>query len=117
MTPTIVAQNGKLSMVVGTPGGTTIPTSVFQTIMNVYEFGLPLKEAVHQKRFHHQWLPDRIVMEEGGLPEEVVQQLQAKGHAVLNREPIGRVEAIMVLPNGKLQGVADTRGDDAAGGY
>lgn len=117
MTPTIIAKNGKLSMVVGTPGGTTIPTSVFQTIVNVYEFGLPLREAVHQKRFHHQWLPDRIVMEEGALSEDVVKQLQAKGHSVLNREPIGRVEAIMVLPNGKLQGVADTRGDDTAGGY
>jgi gamma-glutamyltranspeptidase / glutathione hydrolase len=117
MTPTIIAKNGKLSMVVGTPGGTTIPTSVFQTMVNVYEFGLPLREAVHQKRFHHQWLPDRIVMEEGALSEDVIKQLQAKGHSVLTRDPIGRVEAIMVLPNGKLQGVADIRGDDTAGGY
>ncbi|MEY3238757.1 MAG: gamma-glutamyltransferase [Bacteroidota bacterium] len=117
MTPVIIAQKGKLSMVLGTPGGTTIPTSVFQTIVNVYEFGLPLKDAVHQKRFHHQWSPNHIAIEEGALSEEVIQQLQAKGHTVVSRGPIGRVEAIMVLPNGKLQGVADDRGDDCAGGY
>lgn len=104
-------------MVLGTPGGTTIPTSVFQTIVNVYEFGLPLKDAVHQKRFHHQWSPNHIAIEEGALSEEVIQQLQGKGHTVVSRGPIGRVEAIMVLPNGKLQGVADDRGDDCAGGY
>lgn len=117
MTPTIVTKNGKLSMVVGTPGGTTIPTSVFQILINVYEFGLPLEEAVQQKRFHHQWQPDRISIEEGALSEDVIAKLQSMGHTVLARSPIGRVEAIMVTPEGKLQGVADNRGDDAAGGY
>lgn len=117
MTPTIIAKNNKLSMVLGTPGGTTIPTSVFQTIINVYEFGLPLKDAVQEKRFHHQWKPDQIFIEEGALSEEVIEKLQSMGHTVVPRGPIGRVEAIMVMPDGKLQGVADTRGDDCAGGY
>ena len=117
MTPTIITKNGKLSMVVGTPGGTTIPTSVFQIIINVYEFGLPLEEAIQQKRFHHQWLPDQIFIEEGTLSEEVIAKLQSMGHSVVSRGPIGRVEAIMVTPEGKLQGAADNRGDDDAGGY
>ena len=117
MTPTIVTRDGKLSMVVGTPGGTTIPTSVFQVILNVYTFGLPLKDAVHNTRFHHQWLPDEIQVEEGAFSAELVQQLSNMGHTVKPRSPIGRVEAIMREPDGKLRAVADVRGDDSAGGY
>jgi len=117
MTPTIVLKNGQLSLVVGTPGGTTIPTSVFQVLLNVYEFGLPLPQAVHAKRFHHQWAPDEIQIEEGALPEEVLEKLQSMGHSIKVRTPIGRVEAIQRMPDGSLRAVADDRGDDAAGGY
>lgn len=117
MTPTIVARDGQLSLVVGTPGGTTIPTSVFQVILNVYEFDLPLREAVHRKRFHHQWLPDVIQIEEGALTDEVQEKLREMGHAIKIRTPIGRVEAILREPNGQLRVVADDRGDDAAGGF
>ncbi|MCS6928618.1 MAG: gamma-glutamyltransferase [Saprospiraceae bacterium] len=117
MTPTIVLRDGKLSLVVGTPGGTTIPTSVFQVLLNVYEFGLPLREAVHSKRFHHQWMPDVVFLEEGALSEEVRHKLTAMGHTLQQRPSIGRVEAILRLPNGKLHAVADDRGDDTAGGY
>lgn len=117
MTPTIVARGGKLAMVVGTPGGTTIPTSVFQVVLNVFQFGLPLQEAVHMQRFHHQWLPDAIQIEEGTFPEEEVKSLEAMGHTVTTRSPIGRVEAILREKDGRLRAVADNRGDDAAGGY
>ncbi len=117
MTPTIVLRDGQLSLVVGTPGGTTIPTSVFQVLLNVYEFGIPLPQAVHAKRFHHQWDPDVIQIEEGALPADVLEKLQSMGHGIKVRTPIGRVEAIQRLPDGRLRAVADDRGDDAAGGY
>lgn len=117
MTPTIVTRDGKLSLVAGTPGGTTIPTSVFQLVLNVYAFGLPLKEAVHNARFHHQWLPDEIQVEEGAFPEELTRQLEQMGHQIKPRSPIGRVEAILRETDGKLRAVADVRGDDAAGGF
>jgi gamma-glutamyltranspeptidase / glutathione hydrolase len=118
MTPTIVTRNGKLSMVLGTPGGTTIPTSVFQILVDTYWFKMPLSESVHSGRFHHQWSPDKIVYEEDKpLSQQVIEQLEAMGHTVESRSPIGRVEAIVVTPAGKLNGVADDRGDDSAGGY
>jgi len=117
MTPVIATKGGKTWLVVGTPGGTTIPTSVFQIIVNVAEFGMPLPDAVQAKRFHHQWKPDKIFIEDGTLSEMVVQKLGEMGHTVEPRGPIGRVEAIIRLPNGLWQGVADQRGDDAAAGY
>ncbi len=117
MTPTIVTRKGKTWLVVGTPGGTTIPTTVFQILVNVADFGMSLPDAVRAPRFHHQWQPDKIFFEEGGLPETVVSQLEAMRHTVESRSPIGRVEAIIRLPDGRWQGVADERGDDAAGGF
>ncbi|MCC7244528.1 MAG: gamma-glutamyltransferase [Saprospiraceae bacterium] len=118
MTPTIITKGGKVQMIVGTPGGTTIPTSVFQVIVNVYEFGMNLTEAVQSGRFHHQWTPDRIAVEPDGLPQATIEALEKMGHNIFTREePIGRVEAIMRLSNGLWQGVADRRGDDTAGGF
>ncbi|MFN0216370.1 MAG: gamma-glutamyltransferase [Saprospiraceae bacterium] len=117
MTPTIVTKGGKNWLVVGTPGGTTIPTSVFQIIVNVSQFGLTLPEAVKAKRFHHQWKPNQISAEEGCFSPEVEAKLTRLGHRINYRSPIGRVEAIVRLANGKWQGVADERGDDSAEGY
>ncbi|MCA0238100.1 MAG: gamma-glutamyltransferase [Bacteroidetes bacterium] len=117
MTPTIITKKNKVWMVLGSPGGTTIPTSVFQTIVNVAEFGLSLPDALKAGRFHHQWLPDQISIEENALPEEVLNSLKSMGHEIHPRSPIGRVEAIIRLPDGNWQGAADTRGNDAAKGY
>ncbi|WP_394421529.1 gamma-glutamyltransferase [Tenacibaculum mesophilum] len=119
MTPTIIEKNGQLHMVVGTPGGSTIITSVLQTILNVHEFDMGMQEAVNQPRFHHQWLPDVIKMEPKGFDEQVKKDLQQLGYKLdeTNSPVIGKVDAILVLPNGKLEGGADPRGDDTAVGF
>lgn len=118
MTPTIVEKNGNLFMVVGTPGGATIITCVYQTIMNVIAHGMSIQEAVNAKKTHSQWLPDIILLEENGMDESVVNGLKALGHEIKYRPALGRMEAVLVLPDGTLEGAADyTRGDDVAKGF
>jgi gamma-glutamyltranspeptidase/glutathione hydrolase len=116
MTPTIVLKDNKPFLVLGTPGGTTIPTSVFQTIVNILEFGLSTEDAVWKPKFHHQWLPDSLHVEKG-FPEEVKISLQKMGYILHQRTAIGRTEVIKVLPDGRFEVVADKRGEDDAEGW
>ena len=116
MTPTIVLFKDKPFLVLGTPGGTTIVTSVFQTLIDIIELGMTTTDAVNKPKFHHQWLPDTLYVEKGfALP--VRAQLQKMGYNVQEREDIGRTEVIRVFTSGNIEAVADSRGDDDAQGY
>ena len=117
MTPTIVTKDGKLKMVVGTPGGSTIITSVFQTIVNVIDFDMDINQAIQSPRFHHQWLPDQIQTEKNAVPPKERKILESIGHTFKDRAPIGRVEGILITADQKLHGAADKRGDDDTKGF
>ena len=119
MTPTIVEKDGKLLMVVGSPGGSTIITSVLQTILNVHEFDMGMQEAVSKGRFHHQWFPDNVVMEPNQFDSITKVELTKLGYQIIERNSIilGKVDAILVTKDGKLEGGADPRGDDTAVGF
>ncbi|HEY6901767.1 MAG TPA: gamma-glutamyltransferase, partial [Puia sp.] len=127
MTPTIVLDKGAPYLITGTPGGTTITTSVFQTIVDILDFHLTPEEAVNKPKFHHQWLPDTLYVEKS-FPSETLDQLKTMGYTINKRGAIGRTELIQVLPAQpaapgqaakprQLIAIGDSRGDDTAEGY
>lgn len=118
MTPTIVEKDGKLFLVIGAPGGSTIITAVYQVMLNVMEFGMPINEAISAGRLHHQWLPDEIWLEKNALTPERKAELEKLGHKIREIDRMAVVKAILRLPNGQLHGGADPRNpDDDAKGY
>ncbi len=118
MSPTILTKDGKLFMVIGTPGGSTIITQVFQGITNVIDFGMNVQEAVSAKRVHHQWMPDVMMTEKNLLTTDVRLGLEKRGWKILDRGTYsGAMNAIMIGADGLLYGGADPRGENAAVGY
>jgi gamma-glutamyltranspeptidase/glutathione hydrolase len=116
MSPTLVLKNGKPFIVVGTPGGTTIPTSVFQTIVDIIDFGMTPSQSIAQPKFHHQWLPDEVMIE-NNFPEATKAAMEKMGYVMKVRGDIGRTEVIEINSNGKNEAAADIRGDDTVSGF
>jgi len=117
MTPTIIIKDGNLFMVTGSPGGSTIPTTVFQVVVNAIDFGMNIQESVDSGRFHHQWIPDIVYVENNSINSITVRKLEAMGHLLRTRSYIGSVNAIMKLNDGSFQGGADRRGNNSAASY
>jgi len=116
MTPTLLTKNNKPYLTVGTPGGTTIPTSVFQTIVNLVDFNMSLEDAINNPKFHHQWLPDEVSIEKT-FSQSTKEALEKMGYLLKARGSIGRTEGVLIGPTGKRITVADKRGDDAVAGF
>lgn len=116
MTPTLVLKNKKPYIVIGTPGGTTIPTSVYQALINVIDFNKNLGDAIDAPKFHHQWLPDEVMIETG-FNSKTKDALQKMGYLLKDRSSIGRTDGIRILPNKIRETAADKRGDDSVAGF
>jgi gamma-glutamyltranspeptidase/glutathione hydrolase len=116
MTPTIVTQNGQLIMAAGSPGGSTIITTVLQVVLNVLEYKMNVAEAISAPRFHHQWLPDNLMLETGGFSQATVNELKQRGHNIQMRDGWGNANAVVVTETGMLEAAADPRGEGEARG-
>lgn len=117
MTPTIVLEDDEFAFTMGTPGGSTIITSVLQIYLNISRFGMSMSDAIDAPRVHHQWLPDLIQPEEGAFSDEVAKELKTMGYEIKERKSIGRAEGIMRLEDGSLEGKTDRRAKGLALGY
>ena len=117
MTPTIITENGRLRLAVGSPGGSTIITTVLQIVLNVLVYDMDVRKAVAAPRVHHQWLPDRLNVESWGLDTLTIADLKRRGHQIEERPSWGNANAIVVMPDGSLEGAADPRGEGVAAGF
>ena len=116
MTPTLVTKNNQPYINIGTPGGTTIPNQVYEGLVNIIDHNMSLKAAIDAPRFHHQHIPDNINVE-ADFPEKTINALKEKGYIVNKRYAFGRMDGIMILPNGNRVAAGDKRGDDSVAGY
>jgi gamma-glutamyltranspeptidase/glutathione hydrolase len=116
MTPTLVTKNNQPYITIGTPGGTTIPNQVYEGLINIIDHNMSLKAAIDAPRFHHQHIPDNINVE-ADFPEKTINALKEKGYIVNKRYAFGRMDGIMILPNGNRVAAGDKRGDDSVAGY
>ncbi len=118
MTPTIILKDGNPFLIVGSPGGGKIITSVFETIINVIDFHMALDSAIDKPRYHHQWQPEYLQYEQGAIDEKVLAKLIEKGHQVKQIPDYGRVEGILIDWKNKMYyGHSDRRGYGSALGY
>jgi len=119
MTPTILVKDGKPFMIIGSPGGATIMTTVLQVVVNVIDHGMNIQEAIDAPRIHHQWYPDKLMYEHHSLPQDVVDNLRKKGYDVVERPGYqGLAQGIVIDPrSGIFYGATDPRGSGAAIGY
>ncbi len=117
MTPTIVTENGKFRLAIGAPGGSTIITTVLQILLNVLEYKMDVGAAVAAGRIHHQWLPDKVNVDPWGFDATTLAELRRRGHTIEQREYWGNANAIQQLPDGRLEGAADPRGEGVANGF
>lgn len=119
MTPAIVNKNGEPYIIIGTPGGSTIITTVLQVILNVTVYEMDIQQAVSMPRVHHQWLPDVIMVEPFGIAAETRTALEARGHEIVLYRwgYIGQANGIVITQSGLITGGADVRGENAAAGY
>ena len=116
MTPTLVTKNNQPYITIGTPGGTTIPNQVYEGLVNIIDHKMSLKAAIDAPRFHHQHMPD-VISVEADFPEETINALKEKGYIVNKRGAFGRMDGVMILPNGNRSAAGDKRGDDSVAGY
>jgi gamma-glutamyltranspeptidase / glutathione hydrolase len=117
MTPTIVTENGKFRLAIGAPGGSTIITTVLQILLNVLEYKMDVGSAVAAGRVHHQWLPDKLNVDPWGFDAATLAELRRRGHSIEQRGYWGNANAIQQLPDGRLEGAADPRGEGTARGF
>ena len=116
MTPTLVTKNNQPYITIGTPGGTTIPNQVYEGLVNVIDHKMSLKAAIDAPRFHHQHIPDNVSVE-ADFPEQTINALKGKGYTIVKRGAFGRMDGVMILPNGNRVAAGDKRGDDSVAGY
>lgn len=117
MTPTLVMKGEQPYLITGTPGGSTIPTTVFQVLMHVIDYDQNIQAAVSAPRYHHQWLPDEVRFESDRFSKRLQRDLKERGYKLKSSAPYGRAEGIRILHDKTLEGGADPRGDDTVGGF